>query len=225
MRLIVDNEPIAFNEGDSVLIAMLRADLQPTGGGCLCLGGDCPNCVATVDGVSYVRTCQTKAQAGMVVERHHLAEYPPLPLTQNIQRETEVRHQHCDVAVIGAGTAGQTAVAEAKAAGKQVVLLDTHQGQEVVGIYSGPLVVARTAAGMLQVHAKEEVVVATGAAEIQPIVPGSELVGLVTARAAAQLAQAGIDLGRVVAVGSPPDGVEAEVLAGELVRFEGMRGG
>ena len=225
MRLIVDNEPIPFNEGDSVLIAMLRADLQPTGGGCLCLGGDCPNCVATVDGVSYVRTCQTKAQAGMVVGRHHLEEeYPPLPLTQNIQRETEVRNQHCDVAVIGAGTAGQTAVAEAKAAGKQVVLLDTHQGQEVVGIYSGPLVVARTAAGMLQVHAKEEVVVATGAAEIQPIVPGSELAGLVTARAAVQLAQAGIDLGRVVAVGSPPDGVEAEVLAGELVRFEGDEG-
>ncbi len=224
MRLIVDNEPIAFNEGDSVLIALLRADLRPTGGGCLCLGGDCPNCVATVDGVSYVRTCQTKAQAGMVVERHHLGEYPPLPLTQNIQRETEVRHQHCDVAVIGAGAAGQTAVAEAEAAGKQVVLLDTHQGQEVVGIYSGPLVVARTGTGMLQVHAKEEVIVATGAAEIQPVVPGSELAGLVTARAAAQLAQAGIDLGRVVAVGSPPDGVEADVVAGELVRFEGDRG-
>ena len=82
MRLIVDNEPIAFNEGDSVLIALLRADLPPTGGGCLCLGGDCPYCVATVDGVSYVRTCQVQAQPGMVVERHHLQEYPPLPLKQ-----------------------------------------------------------------------------------------------------------------------------------------------
>ncbi|MCB8945796.1 MAG: (2Fe-2S)-binding protein [Ardenticatenaceae bacterium] len=224
MRLIVDNEPIAFNEGDSVLTAMLRADLHPTGGGCLCLGGDCPHCVATVDGVSYVRTCQTKAQAGMVVERHHLEEYPPLPVKQKIQRETAVSHQHCDVAVIGAGSAGLTAVAEAQAAGKSVILLDAGQGQEAVGIYSGPLVVARTSAGMLHVHAQEEVIVATGAAEIQPVVPGSELAGLLTARAAAQLVEAGLDLGKVVAVGTPPDGVEAEVVAGELVRFEGEKG-
>jgi glycine cleavage system aminomethyltransferase T len=224
MRLIVDNEPIAFNEGDSVLIAMLRADLQPTGGGCLCLGGDCPHCVATVDGVSYVRTCQTQAQPGMVVERHHLEAYPPLPVTQNVQRETAVHHQHGDVAVIGAGSAGLTAVAEAQAAGKNVLLLDAGQGQEVVGIYSGPLVVARTSQGMLHVHAQEEVIVATGAAEIQPVVPGSELVGLVTARAATQLAQAGLDLGHVVAVGTPPDGVDVEVVVGELVRFEGDEG-
>ena len=79
MRLIVDGRPISYEPGDSLLIALLRADIQPTGGGCLCLGGDCHNCLATVDGVSYVRTCQTAAKPGLVVQRHHLQKYPPLP--------------------------------------------------------------------------------------------------------------------------------------------------
>ena len=52
MRLIVDGQPIAFEPDDTLLAAMLRADLHPTGGGCLCLGGDCPHCLATVDGVA-----------------------------------------------------------------------------------------------------------------------------------------------------------------------------
>ena len=66
-RLIVDGHPIEYNAGDSVLIAMLRAGRHPTGGGCLCLAGDCPHCLATVDGVAYVHTCQTPARPGMVV--------------------------------------------------------------------------------------------------------------------------------------------------------------
>ena len=41
-----------------------------------------------------------------------------------------------------------------------------------------------------------EIVVATGAAEIQPVCPGNELAGLVTARAAERLHAAGVDLGR-----------------------------
>ncbi|MEZ4659039.1 MAG: 2Fe-2S iron-sulfur cluster-binding protein [Caldilineaceae bacterium] len=45
-------------------------------GGCLCLAGDCPHCLATVDGVSYVRTCQTAARPGMVVQRHHTGRLP-----------------------------------------------------------------------------------------------------------------------------------------------------
>ena len=63
--------------------------------------------------------------------------------------------------------------------------------------------------------------VATGAAEIQPVAPGAELAGLMTARAARALAEAGIDLGRVVAVGTPPEGVDAEGVEGRVVRFEG----
>ncbi|MCB0227400.1 MAG: (2Fe-2S)-binding protein, partial [Anaerolineae bacterium] len=79
MRLIVDGQPIAFEPDDTLLAAMLRADLHPTGGGCLCLGGDCPHCLATVDGVAYVRTCQVAAKPGQVVERQHQSKYPPLP--------------------------------------------------------------------------------------------------------------------------------------------------
>ena len=73
---------------------------------------------------------------------------------------------------------------------------------------------------MLHVHA-HEVVVATGAAELQPVCPGNDLAGLVTARAAEALHAAGVELGRVVAIGTPPDGVPCDAIAGRLVRFEG----
>ena len=38
----------------------------PGRGGTLCLAGDCGNCLAEVDGVAYVRTCQTAARPGLV---------------------------------------------------------------------------------------------------------------------------------------------------------------
>lgn len=221
MRLIVDGQPIEFTAGDSVLIAMLRAGIHPTGGGCLCLGGDCPHCLATVDGVSYIRTCQVQARPGMVVERHPEEGYPPLPFNHVREAEAGVRYLHCDVVVIGTGTAGQAAATKATQAGKRAVTLDAKDGQEVVGIYEGPLVVTRTDQGMLHVHAHDEVVVATGAAEIQPVTPGNELAGIVTPRAATKLAAAGVTLGRVLAIGTPPEGVKAEVTDGQLVRFEG----
>lgn len=224
MRLIVDGRPISYEPGDSLLIALLRADIQPTGGGCLCLGGDCNNCLATVDGVSYVRTCQTAAKPGTVVQLHHTQKYPPLPAADRARPAVPARNLFCDVVVIGAGEAGQTAVSQAQAAGKTVITLDAAQGQEAIGIYNGPLVVARTADGLLHVHPHEEIIVATGAAEIMPVVPGSELAGICTSRAAEQLAQAGLDLGRVVAVGTPPAGVDYELAAGELLRFEGENG-
>ncbi|MDX1520710.1 MAG: 2Fe-2S iron-sulfur cluster-binding protein, partial [Anaerolineae bacterium] len=221
MRLIVDGQPLDFEAGDTLLVALLRAGMHPAGGGCLCLGGDCPHCLATVDGVSYVRTCQTAAKPGLVVERHHLQGYPPLPVGDQRGPAIEARNLHCDVVVIGTGESGRAAAAEAIDSGRAVIALDAADGQEAVGIYAGPLVVARTTEGMLHIHAREEVIVATGAAEIQPVAPGSHLAGLVTARAAGQLAQAGIDLGHVVAVGTPPDGIEAELAPGDLVRFEG----
>ncbi|HMQ55048.1 MAG TPA: 2Fe-2S iron-sulfur cluster-binding protein, partial [Anaerolineae bacterium] len=221
MKLVVDGQPIEFQAGDSLLVALLRAGLQPTGGGCLCLGGDCPHCLATVDGVSYVRTCQVAAQPGLVVERHPASGYPPLPSVDRLGPETPARNLHCDVVVIGAGPAGLAAAAEAAVAGKQVITLEATEGQEAVGVYPGPLVVARTAEGMWHLHVREEVIVATGAAELQPVAPGAHLAGLVTARAASQLARAGLDLGHVVAVGTPPEGVAVAVVSGELVRFEG----
>jgi sarcosine oxidase subunit alpha len=74
---------------------------------------------------------------------------------------------------------------------------------------------------MLHIHPRNEIIVATGAAELQPIAPGNQLAGIVTASAAQQLAAAGLALGRVVAVGAPLEGIAAETVTGEIVRFEG----
>jgi glycine cleavage system aminomethyltransferase T len=242
--MIVDGRPLDFAPGDHILLTMLRAGLHPTGGGCLCLAGDCPHCLATVDGIAYVRTCQTPARPGLLVESHPACGYPPLPVGKPNAPAVTARNLHCDVVVIGMGAAGQAAADAATQTGKRVITLDAQAGQEVIGIYAGPLVVARTNQGMLHVHAHEEVVVATGAAEIQPVAPGNQLAGIVTPRAASQLVAAGIDLGRVVVIGeqllplpSPPQlgegiaGAErglfstVETLGGrtQIVRFEGER--
>lgn len=220
LRLIVDGAPLPFAEGDSVLTALLRAGTHPTTGGTLCAAGDCANCLASVNGVAYVRTCQTRARAGLRVERAHMDDYPPLPDTQRHGPEIQARHLHCDVVVVGQGESGSAVAAAARAAGKQVIALDAAAGEEVIGIYPGPQVVARTDAGMLNVHVKHEVVVATGAAEIMPVAPGNQLIGIFTARATALLHKAGIALGRVAAVGEAPEGVPCAHIAGELLRFE-----
>ena len=222
MRIIVDGSPVNYAAGDSVLLAMLRAGMQPTSGGCLCVGGDCPHCVATVDGVAYVRTCQTAARPGQIVERFPDDGYPALPGAAP-EPAVAARNIHCDVVVIGQGAAGRAAAAAARQAGKQVVTLDAGAGAEVIGIYAGPLVVARTAAGMLHAHPRGEIIVATGAAEIQPVAPGNELAGILTARAAEAVAASGINLGHIVAIGTAPAGVKVEQAEGELVRFEGTQ--
>lgn len=225
MRLIVDGKPVSFNKKDTVLSAMLKADQHPTGGGTLCCGGDCPFCLATVDGVSYIRTCQVPAKPGMVVERHHLdGEYPPMPVDDRLREEVHPRNLFCDVCVIGMGESGSEAAELAEAAGKDVLTLDTGDGQEAVAIYAGPMVIARTDDGMLQIHVKEEIIVATGAAEIMPVAPGSDLAGLMTSRAAEQLAAAGVELGKLVAIGTPPEGLDCDQLVGDIARFEGKNG-
>lgn len=233
MRILVDHELVECQQGERVLVALLRAGLHPTGGGCLCLAGDCGHCLASVDGVGYVRTCQVAARDGMVVERHHAAGgQPPLIPTPppagsekaggaRDRQSTDSRHLFCDVVIIGQGNAGRAEADQARAAGHEVITLDAQAGQEVVGIYHQGMVVARTASETWMVHPRREVVVATGAAEIQPVAPGVALAGLMTMRAAEVLQGAGIDLGRVVAVGTPPAGIEAVPATGELVRIEG----
>ena len=129
-----------------------------------------------------------------------------------------------DVAVIGGGSAGLAAADAARAAGREVCVLDAGAGEEVVAIYPGPAIVARTRTGMLHVHPRE-IVVATGAAEVHPVCPGNDLHGLLTARAAEQAHRAGIALGRAVAIGTPPADVPCERIFGELVRFEGDAAG
>ena len=89
------------------------------------------------------------------------------------------------------------AAEEAERAGKSVRVLDAHAGDEVVAIYAGPMIVVRTEHGMLHIH-PHQIVVATGAAEIQPVCPGNRLAGIVTARAAEKLQAARVEMGRVV---------------------------
>jgi sarcosine oxidase subunit alpha len=207
-RIVVDGRPIAFAGGDSVAVAILRAGELPGRGGTLCLAGDCGNCLVEVDGIAYVRACQVPARAGTVVVRHPAVAKPPLPGSPGAPPDVGARRGEVDVAVIGGGQSGRAAAEQARAAGRHVVVLDAADGVEVVGVYPGPSIVAREPAGMLHLRAAE-IVVATGSAEIQPVCPGSDLGGIVTADAAERLADAGVELGRVVTVGR------------NLVRFEG----
>jgi glycine cleavage system aminomethyltransferase T len=229
-RIVVDDRPVPFEPGDPVAVAILRTGEHPAHGGTLCLAGDCGNCLAQVDGVAYVRTCQTLATPGLVVRRHPATGMPPLPVVARpdltapaATREIDLRRVHADVAVIGGGSSGRAAAAEAERAGKSVRVMDARLGDEVVAIYAGPMIVVRTEHGMLHVH-PHEIVVATGAAEIHPVCPGNQLAGIVTARAAERLHAAGVDLGQVVAVGTPPEEVPATSVSGRLVRFEGEGG-
>jgi len=218
-RVVVDGRPIEFRAGDSLAIAIVRGGEVPGRGGTLCLAGDCGNCLAEVDGVAYVRTCQTPARPGTVVARHPTEGKPPLPtldgadLTRSpLGPDVPVRRVDVAVAVIGGGPSGRAAAAAARSEGREVLVLDAADGVEVLGIYPGRSIVAREPGGMLHVRA-DEIVVATGSAEIQPVCPGSGLAGIVTAGAARRLVAADVALGRVVRVGR------------ELVRFEGGAGG
>jgi glycine cleavage system aminomethyltransferase T len=226
-RIVVDGRPVPFEPGDSVALAILRGGEAPARGGTLCLAGDCGNCLAQVDGIAYVRTCQTAATPGLRVARHPAGAMPVLPVvaatdltTTPLPATTELHHLEVDVAVIGGGSSGRAAAADAERAGRTVRVLDAGSGEEVVAIYAGPMIVVRTPGGMLHVH-PHEIVVATGAAEIHPVCPGNRLAEIVTARAAEGLHDAGVDPGRVVAVGSPPPGTWATPVAGRLIRFEG----
>ncbi|HEU4571427.1 MAG TPA: hypothetical protein VFR93_01985, partial [Candidatus Limnocylindrales bacterium] len=123
-----------------------------------------------------------------------LGEIARVPLGADVP----VRRADARLAVVGS--------AEHSPAGATV--LDAAGGIEVMGIYPGPSIVARERGGMLHLRV-EEVVVATGTAELQPVCDGSNFAGILTPRAAERLEAAGVDLGRVARVGR------------ELARFEG----
>lgn len=226
-RIVLDGQPIPYRAGDSVSVAVLRAGEHPFQGGTLCLAGDCGNCVAEVDGVAYVRTCQTPARPGLVVRRHPARGAPPVRVAPQTgmtdpppARRIPVHRSQSEIVVIGAGESGAAAAAGARRQGLSVTVVDARDGKEAVAIYAGPTVIVRTPDGMTHIHA-EEVIVATGAAELHPICPGNGLIGLVTARAAEQLHAAEVDLGVAVAIGSPPIGVPCTRLSGSLSRIEG----
>ncbi len=226
-NIVVDGRPVPYEPGDSVAMAVLRAGEHPAHGGTLCLAGDCPNCVCEVGGTAFVRTCQTPAQPGLVVRRHPAVGAPPLRSVAQpnigqtpVMPAISVRRLEADVVVIGAGTSGIAAADESRAAGHDVTVLDSASGDEVVGIYGGPTVIVRRADAMLHVHA-HEVVVATGAAELQPACPGNGLRGIVTARAARAIHAGGIAMPNAVAIGTAPDGVACTAVSGSLVEILG----
>jgi len=199
-----------------VALAILRAGEVPGRGGTLCLAGDCGNCLAIVDGVAYVRTCQVQARPGTVVERHPVQGNPALPVVDvanpvaaPLGSNVAVERRRAEVVIVGGGDSGRRAAADRPDA----LVLDAGEGNEVVAVYPGPTVVARTPAGMLHVEA-ERIVVATGAAEIQPVCPGNDLHGILTPRAAERLRAAGVALSEPVITVGP-----------ELVRLEGDEAG
>ncbi|MCY4621051.1 MAG: 2Fe-2S iron-sulfur cluster-binding protein [bacterium] len=217
-----EGTPVPFEEGDTVLAAVLRTGLWPWRG-CLCAEGDCPYCLVTVAGTSYVRACLTPAAEGMRVESHPSDGYPVLPPSTRAPTcgsAVSFEMIHCDTVVIGQGGSGRAAAAEAEERGRRVVTLDARVGREAVGVYPGPEVVARTPGGMARIFC-QEVVVATGSVEVQPVCPGNQLAGILTRRAAERLAAAGVELRRVVSIGVPPEGVEHQPARGRLVRFVG----
>ena len=189
-RIVVDGRPIECDAGFSVAVAIVRAGEVPGRGGALCLAGDCGNCLAEVDGIAYVRTCQVAARPGTVVRRHPPTGKPPLPVVDATdlsrlprRRDDRVWRGEADTVVIGsAGWAPEVSPA---------TVLDAAEGFEVVGLYPGPSVVARMPPEIVHLRA-ERVIVATGSAEILPVCPGTDLSGIVTARAAGALAAAGV---------------------------------
>lgn len=203
--IIFDGRPVPAEDGDSVLTALVRAGIHPTGGGILCATGDCANCVAEIGGTAYVRTCQTSAEDGLAVTPHPDDEPPHLP-TGAVDRPAPtkpVRNVHVDVAVIGRGTSGTDAAATAAADGLAVISFDAVDGEEVVGVFPGPLVVVRTPSEMIHAYA-ERVIVATGRAAIVPVCPGNDLDGILTPDGRNRLTEAGVELGRVVEIDEPP---------------------
>jgi glycine cleavage system aminomethyltransferase T len=205
--IIYDGTQLDAHPGDSLAIAALRNGQSPARGGALCLSGDCGNCVATVNGTGWTRTCQTAAIPGTVVQRHPQGGAPSMIQVPTTSADTPIEYQHLDAVVVGAGTDGTTEADELRSAGRQVTVFDAQDGYEVVAVYAGPLVVVRTAAGMIHAHANE-VVLATGCAELMPVCTGNTAHGMYTSRAADILTASGVDLGRTVTITANPERID-----------------
>ena len=181
-RLVVDGRPIAFEPGDSVAVAMLRDGLSPGRGGTLCLAGDCGNCLATVDGIAYVRTCQTPARPGPVGRAairpkgcRRCRSFGPRPRRP---RRSAARSRSRGARWTSRSSAADRPGARRRRprsgrASRSWCSMPA-RGTRSWRSTPGPMLVVRTRAGMLHVHA-DEIVVATGAAEIHPVVPGERL--------------------------------------------------
>lgn len=194
----VEGRRVRFRAGDSLAIAMLREGLHPGSGGVLCLAGDCPNCLCSVDGVGFTRSCQAPATEGVDVRRHAAGDH--------------------DVAV----PADRATAGEARFGHADLLNVDEARAKQVIGIYPGPQIVFAEAEGTLTIVASE-IRIDAGSAEEYPVCPGNHLAGIFTGDAARLAAEAGVDLGRVVVVGAAaePTDPRETIEGGILVRIEG----
>ncbi|MFM7247256.1 MAG: 2Fe-2S iron-sulfur cluster-binding protein [Actinomycetota bacterium] len=217
--------PVPWRPGDSIAVAALRAGAEPSLGGCLCLAGDCGNCLIAVDGVGFRRACLEPARDAIRVEPQPADAAPPIPPPAPAPAR-HAEHRFRDVVVVGAGPAGRAAAAAAAGEGLDVELVAAPD--EAVGVYAGPTVVVRRPQATARITA-DRVVVATGAAELQPVCPGDDLAGVLTARAALALRAAdALPVDGLLVVGDDPEGAAAQLGAahalGRLVRLEGTDG-
>jgi sarcosine oxidase, subunit alpha len=90
----------------------------------------------------------------------------------------------------------------------------------VVGVYGGPTVIVRTTTGMLHLRAND-VIIATGAAELHPVCDGAMLAGIYTPSAARKLKAASVDLGNLVAIGGTGIDMPGRHVDGTVVAFIG----
>lgn len=217
IRLLVDGHTITARPGDSVLVAIARADRLPAGS--LCASGDCPNCLAIVDGVSHVRMCQTLAREALTVSPFPVHRPPPLP-TEPRDLTVGTRFERPDVVVVGGGRSGMAEAQRLRDAGSEVIVLEARDGDEALAVYTGPEVVARYQGDIVRFQ-PGEVVIATGSSQLFPVAPGNDLAGILTPAAWAVFESAGVDLGSIIVVGEGVPGLDVDPVLGEIVVFEG----
>lgn len=215
----IDGTPVPVTAGDSVLVALARSGTLPTGP--LCAAGDCPNCLATIDGVPHRRMCRTPADEASEVVTTPVAVHPPLT-EHGTTADAPHRNRWVGVVVIGGGNSGTAEVERLRGAGRDPVLLEQADGAEALAVYSGPVVLARVNGEIVRFHC-EEVVVATGSAEILPVVEGSNIAGILTPHAARVLRHAGVDLGHMITVDEPIERFEGADRVESVVLESGER--
>jgi hypothetical protein len=114
-------------------MGLLPAGCQP--GGCLCLSGDCPHCLVTVDGIAYVRSCQVAGAAAgwwWRGSRSVSATGPAARGSGERRRRGHPAYVFAEVVVIGQGEGGPGGPRRRRARpGGRSVTLEARQGEEV----------------------------------------------------------------------------------------------
>lgn len=135
-----------------------------------------------------------------------------------------VRHLHCQVVVIGMGESGQAAAAEATAAGKDVIAFDARWARSDRHLSRTAGCCPHRCWHVADPSERRDCGCHRCCRNSAGGAGQSSARDCHDVRAAQNLAAAGIDLGRVVAIGATPQGVNATLVAGELVRGRRAQG-